>query len=133
VTAMTTTPIPRPLVVDGVVVPDSANRTLYVRRPEAESAGYGLLLWRECHMALMRAQESGWRTGHGTVWAGVAGDSRVTNAVAVPNLKLMFHFPPDAAGKDAYRQLVGAPNLVASVRMDRESCRFLGVTFSNRP
>ena len=42
-TAMTTTPIPRPLVVDGVVVPDSANRTLHVRRPEAESAGYGLL------------------------------------------------------------------------------------------
>jgi hypothetical protein len=42
-----------------------------VRRPEAESAGYGLLLWRECHMALMRAQESGWRTGHETVWAGV--------------------------------------------------------------
>ena len=104
-----------------------------MRRPEAESAGYGLLLWRDCHMALMRAQESGWRTGHETVWAGVAGDSRVTNAVAVPNLKLMFHFPPDAAGKDAYRQLVGAPNLVASVRMDRESCRFLGVTFSNRP
>jgi len=117
---------------NGVVVPDSVNRTLYVKRPEAES-GYGLLLWRESHMALMRAQETGWRNGHQTVWAGVAGDSRVTNAVAVPNLKLMFLFPPDAAGKDAYRQLVGAPNLVASVRMDRESCRFLGVTFSKRP
>ena len=100
--------VTRPFIVDAVVVPDSVDRTLYVKRPEAES-GYGLLLWRESHMALMRAQETGWRNGHQTVWAGVAGDSRVTNAVAVPNLKLMFLFPPDTAGKDAYRQLVGAP------------------------
>ena len=52
--------VPRnPFVVDGVVVPDSVNRTLYVRRPEAESSGYGLLLWRECHMALMRRRSLG--------------------------------------------------------------------------
>ena len=62
--------VPQPYFVEAVVIADSGNRLLYVKRPETVS-GYGLLLWRECHMALVQAQESGWRTGHETVWAGV--------------------------------------------------------------
>jgi hypothetical protein len=125
-----TEPIVSSLFVEAPVVVDSGNKILFVKRPETES-GYTLLLWRECHGALLRAQETGFRTGHETAWAGVTGDSRITHAVAVSGLKLMFQFPGVPSALGPFQRLISTPGLVARVQMDRSTSRFISVRFTN--
>ena len=51
-----------PLFVEAPVIVDSANKILYVKRPENEPS-YSLLCWSESHMALVQAQERGGLNG----------------------------------------------------------------------
>jgi hypothetical protein len=78
VTAMTPR-VPQPLAADGVVTNDVAARTLVVRLSE-RAEGYGRLLWREGHQALVKAEESGWRSRVTTVWASALGSGRDANS-----------------------------------------------------
>jgi hypothetical protein len=87
-------------------------------------------VWREAHQALARAEESGWRTAHQTVWANGPDEDRIAFAAAGDDLSLRFHFQPGVA---AYGKLVGKPGLRAVVSIDRGFCRFMGVRFSHRP
>jgi hypothetical protein len=119
-----------PLFVEAPVIVDSASKILYVKRPENEPS-YSLLCWRESHMALVQAQETGFRNGHETVWAGVTGDSRITYALAVPGLKLQFQFPGVPSALKPFQKLTSTPGLVARVQMDRSANRFVSVRFTN--
>jgi hypothetical protein len=121
---------PRPYFAQAVVIPDSGNRTLYVKRPEVDS-GYSLLLWRESWTALMQAQETARANGHATVWAGIDGDPRLAFAEAVSNLKLRFQFPNVPSAVEPFQRLITTPGLVASVQMDSSSRRFVSVRFKN--
>jgi hypothetical protein len=127
VTAIATERIPRPIAVDGVVTNDVLARTLVVRRPESLS-GYQLLLWREAHGALARAEEIGWANHH-IVWASGAGQFDVAHALPGDNLTFLFHFP---VGNDAYRALVSKPFLAAIVTIDADTHRFMAVRFVHR-
>jgi hypothetical protein len=64
----------------------------------SESAGeYGQLLWREAHQALTRAEESGWRTGHPTLWADATGAGRIAFAAPGEYQTLKVYFQPGVA------------------------------------
>ena len=91
--ARATTPVPRPVAIDDVVTNDVVSRTLIVRRPETAS-GYGKLLWREAHQALVSAAESGWRTAHPYVWGGALGNRQIVHGQPGDYLTLLFCFRP---------------------------------------
>ena len=122
----TSTPLPSPMAMLGLVTIDNWQRNLIVRRPENLS-GYEKLAWRRGHELLVQAEQSGWpSTGAPFVYAHGAGQTDIAYAVPGDNLTLKFHFP---AGKDAYRELVSKPGLTAFVTVDRStgffmSCRF---------
>ena len=101
-----------PLFVEAPVIVDSANKVLYVKRPENEPS-YSLLCWRESHMALVQAQERGGLNGHETVWAGVTGDSRITYALAIAGLKLQFQFPGVPSALKPFQKLISTPGLAS--------------------
>jgi hypothetical protein len=119
--------VPRPVAVDGVVVNDVATRTLAVRLSET-AGGYAQQLWREAHQALLRAQESEWRTGHPALW-GALWNRQIVHGLPADYQTLTFTFYP---GEPAYAKLVGTPGLAAIVTLERELCRFLSVQFLNR-
>jgi hypothetical protein len=96
-------------VFDGVVSIDSAARTLVVKRSE-NASGYQKLSWRTAHEALIRAEQSGWRTGASFLWASGAGQTEIAFGMPSDNLALLFHFPPDR-NRDVYANLVGQPGL----------------------
>jgi hypothetical protein len=120
--------VPSPVAVDAVVDIDTPNRTLVLRVSERET-GYNRLWWREAHTALKAAEQDGWRT-HRHVWASAPNAYRVAHAVPGDYQMLLVRFP---TGVSAYAELVGRPGLVALVTVDRNSGRFMGVSFSNRP
>jgi hypothetical protein len=120
--------IPSPLAVDGAVFNDVATRTLVVRLSET-AGGHAQLMWREAHGALVRAQESGWRTGQQTVWGGAFGNRQIVYAAPGEYQVLLFRFAPAQA---EYSRLVGKPNLAAIVTIDRELSRFMSVQFLHR-
>ena len=121
--------LPQPQAVDGVVDVDVAARTLFVRRSEL-SNGYSKLLWREAYGHLVADEESGWRNAS-PVWAStVGGFDQAAHAVPGEGLALKFRFPPTA--DSAYTKLISRPGLAAVVSIDRSSCRFLRVGFTNR-
>jgi hypothetical protein len=121
--------IPQPQAVDGVVDIDIATRTLIVRRSELAN-GYTRLLWREAHRALVADEETGWRNAQ-PVWASTVGaGDRIAYAVPGDGLALKFRFPPTA--DSAYTKLISRPGLAAVVTIDRGTCRFLRVGFTNR-
>ena len=64
-----------------------------MRRPETAS-GYGKLLWREAHQALVSAAESGWRTAHPYVWGGALGNRQIVHGQPGDYLTLLFFFRP---------------------------------------
>jgi hypothetical protein len=126
VTAMATTPVPKPIVVDAPVSNDIANRTLIVRRPE-NVGGFQKLAWREAHGAYRRAEEAGWPTsGPPFLRASGGGESDIAYAVAGDNLTLLFAFPP---GKSVYAELVSRPGLAAFVTVDASTRWFQSVRF----
>src|SRR5215211_6827680 len=111
---MATTPGPSPLAVTGIVDLDIPNRILTVMLSDSER-GYSRLCWKEAYQALRRSEESGWRSGQPTVWAGTDRADKVASASAgdaVFGGLLRFHFAP---GETAFTQLIGKPGLTAIV------------------
>jgi hypothetical protein len=119
--------LPSPVVVDGVVDYDTATRTLAVRLSELEQAG-GRTLWKECHAALRRSEEAGWRGQHPIVYASAPGAFQVAHATPGDFGMLLVRFPPGVA---AFSELIGKPRLAARVAMDRSSRRFISVNFKH--
>ena len=121
--------LPQPQAVDGIVDIDIATRTLIVRRSELAN-GYTRLLWREAHRQLVADEQAGWRNAQ-PVWASTLGGfDQAAHAVPGDGLALKFRFPPTA--DSAYTKLISRPGLSAVVTIDRSSCRFLRVGFTNR-
>jgi hypothetical protein len=83
--------LPQPVVVDGVVSNDVANRTLTVSRPE-NASGYQKLSWRTAHEALVRAEQGGWRSAVPFLYAHGVGQSDIAHGLPGDNLTL-FSFP----------------------------------------
>jgi hypothetical protein len=110
------------------VINDPAARTLVVRLSE-NAGGHARLLWRQGHQALLSAEESGWRTGARTVWAGAPGSGRI--AFAVPVTAERCGSTSSRASR-LYRRLVSKPGLTATVVLDRETSRILNVRFHHR-
>jgi hypothetical protein len=54
--------VPQPVVVLGVVDRDLPARALSVR-PSERASGCERLNWRTAHLALVQAEQTGWRTG----------------------------------------------------------------------
>jgi hypothetical protein len=104
VTAATET-IPQPLIVDAVVDIDTPSRTLAVRLSENEQ-GYGRLLWKEAHAALVKAEQSGWVTGTPTLYASAPSAEKVAWATPGDFGMLLFRFP---SGVAAFAELIGKP------------------------
>lgn len=77
----------------------------------------------------MEPEANGFRTGPPTVWASALGSCQIAHGLPGENGTLRFHFPP---GEPAYQKLVSKPGLVATVVLDGETCRIMGVTFLNR-
>ena len=126
---MSTTTLPDPVAVDGVVFNDVETRTLHVRLSD-QANGYSRLLWAQGWQALRRAEESGWRNnGVPDVWASAPGAYRIVHGLPGEGgtLKFTFH-----TGQTAYSELVGKPGLAAIVTLDRGTHHILGVKFLNR-
>ena len=131
--AAATTPIPRPLAIDGAVENDVSNRVLVVSRPR-DISGYQASLWREAHQALMLAENRGWYGGAPSVRCSAPGNPDfVVHATPGPDLTLRFHFPPATPAGKVYTEMVSKPRLAAIVVVDRGTHYFLGVKFRNRP
>ena len=125
---LATEKVPQPLAIDGVVVADVISRTLGVRLSEAAS-GYQRLWWRTAHTALRAAVEDGWAR-HSYVWASIPGAYQVAHVNPADFSMLTVHFPVGTAG---FAELVNKPGLYAIAVVDRNSGRFTGVRFLNRP
>jgi hypothetical protein len=121
--------VPQPVVVLGVVDRDIAQRSLSVR-PSELASGYERLHWRTAHLALRQAEETGWRTAQGVVWASTPNAFQVAQVVAGDYLSLLVHFPQ---GEQAFTQLIRKPGLFAWVSVDRSTGRFIGASFRHRP
>ena len=121
--------VPQPVIVDGVVDIDIAQRTLAVRRSELTN-GYGRLLWREAHAALVRAEEGGWRTSQSLrASAAIPGGLQVASVTPGNYGMLLCRFPP---GESSFSELVGKPGLTAAVGIDRSTRLFISVRFRNK-
>jgi hypothetical protein len=108
VTAMATTPVPSPKVVDATVCHEPSTRTLAVRLNE-NAGGYEQMLWRQSHQDLRKSEEAGRQQR--TVWASGGGGDQIAFAVCGDYQMLTFHFP---VGKgDVYAKLIGRPGLTA--------------------
>lgn len=70
--------LPSPFAVDGVVVIDYAARVLAVRLPDS-AGGHARSLWRQAHVQLVAAEQSGWRTAHPYVWGGALGNRQIVH------------------------------------------------------
>jgi hypothetical protein len=120
--------VPRPIIIDCAVSNDPVSRTLTVK--PAGPAGPSGLAFREAHRALLSAEQSGWRTNGGTVWASTETDTQVAFATADPDRALLkFHFP---AGIAAYQSLVSRPGLSATASVDLRTNRFIGIKFIHK-
>jgi hypothetical protein len=119
--------LPQPLVTDGVVGVDVAGRTLTVRLSELAN-GYQRLWWKTGHQALVRAEESGWRSGR-AVLASAPAAFHVAPVASAPDGTLVVRFP---SGEQAFQNLIGKPGLAAFVSVDRSTGTFIGVRFLNR-
>jgi hypothetical protein len=115
-----------PLAADGVVVNDSATRTLVVR--PAKAGSYAGLLWRQGCRKLLQAEQNG-RYGPRIVWAHGLGRREIARGQPVDDGSLRFRFE---RGDSAYRELVSTPGLAAVVTVDRETAQIMGVRFRGR-
>jgi DNA processing protein len=66
--------------------------------------------------------------GAPTLWAGAPGSHQIAHGLPGDNAALTFRFAP---GVEAYGKLVSKPGLTATVVLDREICRIMGVRFLN--
>jgi hypothetical protein len=123
-----TSPLPRPMIDDGVVVVDSAARQLVVR-PAPAASGYTRLLWRRGVAALVEAEQlDRFGTGAPTVWASGGGQRQIAVGRPGERGELRFSFP---APNEIYSALVSAP-LRARIAVDRATGTIMGVRFVNR-
>jgi len=123
-----TATLPKPIVIDALVVVDIAARTLVVRLPD-HGDGYHRRLWRDGWQNLVRLEQSGGRSDVPTVWASAPGSEQIGFALPGDNASLVFRFLP---GEVVFRQLVSAPGLVASVVADASARHILSVRFHHR-
>jgi hypothetical protein len=105
--------LPSPRAVDGVVVIDYAARVLAVRLPDS-ARGHARSLWRQAHVQLVAAAESGWRSATPFLWGGAFGNRQIVHGLPGGGLALTFHFP---AGVEAYAKLISQPGLAAIVTL----------------
>jgi hypothetical protein len=126
---VTTEVLPSPLAVDAVVSVDFDSRTLAVRLPDA-AGGHTQSLWRQGHLALLTAEQSGFRSRVPAVWAHTDRRRDIAHGRPGELATLRFTFPrtPDSA----YSELVGRPRLAALVTIDRSAGHFLSVRFFHR-
>jgi hypothetical protein len=132
--------VPRPMALDAVVDIDYASRTLAVRPPDV-AGGHVRSLWRQAHLALLRAEElallrpaelAGFRSRWvPEVWAHTDRRRNIAHGRPGEFAMLRFEFPktPDSA----FSQLVGRPRLAAIVTIDRSAGHFLACKFYHRP
>jgi hypothetical protein len=124
--------LPSPVAIRAPVTIDIANMSLVVRRPDS-AGGYEKLIWREAHGALVKAEELGWPASMPVVRGSAPGNYQFAPAKPGPNLTLLFAFTVGTPAAKVYAELVGASGLYAFVSADRETHRFLGVSFKHRP
>lgn len=117
-----------PYALDGVVVNDLPLRSLSVRLPDTAS-GYQRLWWKQAWLQLRATVEDGWQN-HPFVWASTPSAYQVAHVQPGGFQTLVVNFPP---GATAYSELISKPGLVAIVTVDRNTSRFTGVKFLNRP
>jgi hypothetical protein len=96
-----TTRVPQLLAADAVVTNEVGTRTLVVRLSEL-AGGYARLLWRQAHLQLVAAEESGFRTGAPPVWAHGAGQREIAHGLPGDNATRTFRFAPRV---EAYGEL----------------------------
>jgi hypothetical protein len=118
--------VPNPLAADGTVINHPAERTWTVK--PAETRGYAALLWRQGHRALVEAEQSG-RYGAPLVWAHGPGRRKIARGLPAGDGTLLFRLK---RGDPVYRELVITPGQSATVVVDRETSRILGVRFTHR-
>jgi hypothetical protein len=92
VTARVRERLPQPLALDGVVVIDYAARVLAVRLPDS-AGGHARSLWRQAHVQLVAAEQSGWRAAHPFLWGGALRNREIVHGLPGDGLALLFHFP----------------------------------------
>jgi hypothetical protein len=127
VTLFQTETIPSPLVVEGVVLTDVLARSVAVRLPETAGGG-DRMWWRTAHTALKAAVENGWQN-HSFVWASTPSVSDAVHVQPADFGMLTATFPIGVAG---FSELIGRP-VYALVSLDRNSGRFVKVSFRHRP
>jgi hypothetical protein len=120
--------LPQPLAVVAPVSIDYAAMSLVVQRPES-AGGYERLLWREAHQALVKAEESGWRSATPVVYAKGPDNRDLVHVVSGPNLTLVVAFMVGTPTAKVYAELVSKPGLSAFVTADKSTRLFMGVKF----
>jgi hypothetical protein len=124
--------VPMP-TLDAVVVPDYANRILYVRLPD-QAGGGERAAWTRAFQALQLADSEGYQLMRGApqLWASGAGSVRIAYGTSGDAYTLRFYFPaPDPAA--AYSTLISRPDLYALVTIDLTPGFFVGCLFKHRP
>jgi hypothetical protein len=81
---------------------------------------------------LAKAEELGWPASTPVVRGSAPGNYQFAPARPGPNLTLLFVFTVGTPAAKIYAELVGASGLYAFVTADRETHRFLGVSFKHR-
>ena len=120
--------VPRPIILDCAVSNDPVSRTLTVK--PAGPAGPSGLAFREAHHALLSAEQSGWRTNGGTVWASTQTDTQVALSTSYTYSALLkFNF---TAGVAANPSRVSRPGLSATASVDLRTNRFIGIKFIHK-
>ena len=127
----TAAPIPQPLAIDGIVVNDFANRTLFVKLGDTVT-GAPRVAWTNGYQALQLAEDAGYPVrGAPALWARFEGDDRVARATPGDLFSLKFECPP--AEGSAYSRMISKPGLRARVLYDRSMQWFTSVKFRHAP
>ncbi len=116
--------LPDPLAANATVVAHPDEPTLIVK--PAPGNGYASLLWHECLMAMLQAEEAG-RYGARSVWAHGAGRRQIARGHPHRDGSLRFKLEPGD-----YRKLARDPDLSAIVTVDKKTSQILGVKFLSR-
>ena len=119
--------IPQPMVLEAVVITDALASSVGVRLPETAGGGERHQ-WRQAHNAMRQAVENGW-ANHPYVYASTPSASDAVHMQPANFSMLTAHFPVGVAG---FSELVSKP-VYALVSVDRNSGRFVKVSFLNRP
>jgi hypothetical protein len=121
------------MTLEAVVIPDYANRILFVRLPDTAGGGERAA-WMRAFQALQLADAEGYQLQRGArqLWARGAGSDRIAYGTPGDAYTLRFYFPaPDPAS--AFSTLISRPDLFAWVTIDLTPGFFTACTFRHRP